>query len=457
MDKLQIRATLDNMRAENLRKIAELSDKVTLDNYRSLVRVVDDREIWSDALQTALDEHEVVVIPSRDEPYYIDRTVVVGSNRRIEAHGARVVLTPDCDTLMLRNASTADGTHAPIVGIERDCNISIVGGRFEESRTERAGYGRSGKYDANRSFYGVSTLFFFNNLDSLTLVDVTFAHTAGFSAQVGDATDVVFERIRFDSCYADGLHINGNTERLLCRDVKGQVGDDLVALNSYDWQDSSVDFGPIRTVLVEDLELSDDSRYKAIRIEPGRYYYDDGSEVDCALIDAIISNVRGIRTFKLYYQTPRYTLGTAPERGAVGSGDNIYFENIAVDLTSPIDGLAVYKDSDPIRGSFGAFELGANIGNITFEDIDLTLYRDKYPYSYLAVVGPKSARVRDIELFDPYLSSEVGRMALRNIRLNGELVTDEATLRGLVREVEFDDVNGDGFSTASGRVRELIF
>lgn len=42
--------------------------------------------------------------------------------------------------------------------------------------------------------------------------------------------------------------INGNTMNLLCRDIKGQVGDDLVALNACDWQDSSVDSDLVRGV-----------------------------------------------------------------------------------------------------------------------------------------------------------------------------------------------------------------
>jgi hypothetical protein len=41
----------------------------------------------------------------------------------------------------------------------------------------------------------------------------------------------------------------------------------------YDWQNSSVNFGPMHTVLCEDLVLSADSRYKALRIEPGMYRY----------------------------------------------------------------------------------------------------------------------------------------------------------------------------------------
>ena len=195
-------------------RIAALHDRVSLDEYRALVKTSDGREVWSDALQRALDEHQVVAIPARGEPYFIDRQIVIGSDRRIEADGATIRVTPGCRVLMLRNRSCADGTHAPIRGVKRDANISIRGGRWEESRSERAGYGKSGMFDEARSLFGVSTLFLFNNMEDLSLEDVTFAHTGGFAVQIGDVTGAFFERIRFDSCYADGLHINGNTENL---------------------------------------------------------------------------------------------------------------------------------------------------------------------------------------------------------------------------------------------------
>ncbi|MGN1095037.1 MAG: hypothetical protein ACI4QR_01470 [Eubacteriales bacterium] len=440
-------------KAQNEALICNLNDKADLSEYAFLMKTDEEKELWADALQAALNEHEIVVIPAREKPYYIEKQIVIPSNRRIEADGAVIRQTADCYVLMLRNSSTADGTHTPISGIKKDSNISINGGRWEESRTNRGGYGRSGKYDEERSFFGVSTLFFFNNMENLTITNVVFAHTAGFAVQAGDIKNAVFEHIRFESCYADGLHINGNTENLICRDIKGEVGDDLVALNVYDWQNSSVDFGPMNTVLCEDLKLSESIGYKALRIEPGRYYFDDGSEVDCALNDAIIKDINGIRTFKMYFQTPVYNIGEAPERGAVGSANNLFFENIKIDLRGPIDGFEPYRNSDPVRGSFAAFELGANIGYLSFENIDITLYKEKFPYSYLVCCGPKSVRADDREVFDPYLSSRVKTLELKNIIVNGQKAYDSADI---VREIKFDDINNDGHSTACGVIEEII-
>lgn len=451
--KQDILTRLEQMEAENRRLQALLTDAVSLLDYRPLVRGAQDALIWTDALQTALREHEIVRIPAG--LYWLDASVVMPSNRRIEAEeGAVLRLIPGARLLMLRSENTQNGTHRPIAPGTRTQNIAIVGGRWEESNERRAGYGQTGLYDEARSFFGVSTCLFFNNVQHLTLSNMTFRHTAGFAVQAGDASDVLMEHITFEECFADGLHLNGGMQNVVVRDVRGQVGDDLVALNLYDWQNSSVDFGPMDTVLCEDLFMAADSRYKAMRIEPGIYYYDDGSCVDCALTHAIIRRVRGVKTFKLYYQTPRYRVGVEqPERGGVGSGDWIFFEDIEVDLDGPIDRLPGYVDSDPVRGAFGAFEIGANIGHISFENIRLTR-SGRFPLAFFAVVGPKSVYLDGLEIFDPYAGCRVGEMRCRGIWIDG---AQPESMEPYVRRSAFYRLYENADSTACGEVERINY
>lgn len=436
MNKLQISEQINTMYFMNTAEADILFDKVSLRDYSHLVR----DGIWTDAINTALREHEVLHVPASDTPYLIDGSIIVPSNRKIIAdEGAVIKQCEEVRVLMLRNENPVDGTHYSIKGTQRDCNITIIGGRWEEYHRARAGYGKSGMYDEDRSFYGVSTCMLFNNVIGLTLKNMTFAHTGGFAVQIGEIKNAVFENITFDSCYADGIHINGNSERILARNISGQVGDDLVALNMYDWQDSSVNFGPIKTVVCEHLDMAPSSPYKALRIEPGTYYFDDGSSVDCALFDAVIRDVKGVNTFKMYFQTPPYAKDATPERGTVGSVDNVYFEDIKIDLTAPIDELQEYMESDPTRGSFAGFELGANIGNLHFKNIDIKLYRDKYPYCYLLCIGPKSAHIGDLEIFDPHLSSTAQNITFENITVNGETCRD---ITPFIREISFESIGG---------------
>jgi hypothetical protein len=441
---------------ENDNKIlnSKLKDETIITEYSYLCRQNGDCTIWTDAFQKALQEHEIVQIPSNTEPYYIDNTIIIPSNRRIEAGENAVIKQMDgVKVLMFRNEHTLDGTHYPIDGSNKDRNISINGGIWEEPFNCRAGYGKSGMYDEKRSFFGVSTCMLFNNIENLTITNATFSHAAGFAVQVGDIKNAVFKNIRFKSCYADGLHINGNVQNVLAENISGQVGDDLVALNMYDWQDSSINFGPMENVVCRNLELSQDSRYKAFRIQPGVYYYDDGTSIDCSANNIIIENVKGINTFKFYLQTPPYMIGTAPEKGDVGSADGIYFENIDIDLAEPIDKLLHYMNSDSVRGSFACFELGSEIGTINFENINVKLYKEKWPMSFLVCAGPKSIVYGSKEIFDPYLSSTVQKMNFSNIFVNGTRVKN---LDGLIHEISFDNINNDGNSSGSGKIKEVF-
>ena len=147
--KTSIETLLKNVANENISLQSKLTDTVYLSDYKP------NNGIWTEAFQTALNEHEIVIIPSASEPYYIDSSVLIPSNRRIIAEkGATIRLTDKTKVLMLRNTNTADGTHHPITK-SRNVNISIEGGRWEDWCPHRMGYGGSVMYDNNfSSSYG---------------------------------------------------------------------------------------------------------------------------------------------------------------------------------------------------------------------------------------------------------------------------------------------------------------
>ncbi|MBQ3140645.1 MAG: hypothetical protein IJC25_01645 [Clostridia bacterium] len=446
--KNSIEQFLEETADENDRLRQSLTDACRLTDYAP------DGDRWTAALQQALDCHQIVVIPAAEQPYLLDGTVVIPSDRHIIAEeGAVIRLVSGTEVLMLRNEHTADGTHAPVT-TPRARNISISGGVWEECCTQRMGYGKSGKYDAQRSFYGISTCMLFENLDHLTLRGMTFRNCGGFAVQLGEISNVIIENIRFEGCFADGIHVNGNTKNIRISDVSGQVGDDLVALNMYDWQDSSINFGPAENVLCEDLTLSEDSSYKALRILTGIYRFDDGSTVDCALNNAVLRRIKGIKVFKLYCQTPAFKVGQAPEAGEVGSGNNIVFEDIDIDLRMPLECFDEYINSHPIKGSFAAFELGLNLKNLYFNNISVTLDRERFPYSYFACIGPKSVRIGDTEIFDPQFSSVAEHIYLQNIRINGQHPEE---ISPYLREIVFDHLYDDLPSTSSGRILNVHY
>lgn len=439
---------------------ARLSDRVSLAGYAPEKK--GGTNVWTKALQKALDEHEIVTIPASDETYWFDGTVRIPSNRRVEATGASCSLLPGTDVVLLRNKSAADGTLVPLAGHRRDANIAVVGGRWSDWRRKRAGYGRSGRFNNETrrlgNAFGVSTLFLFNCVSNVTLKGMTFIHTCAFSVQAGEASDLHFTDTTFERCHADGYHLNGNLERVWVKNACGQVGDDLVALNAYDWLDSSVNFGPQRTILCEGLELipAEGKVYPAIRLQPAVYRFADGQEIDCAIRDVVFRRVKGIVCFKMYLQTPRYLIGTPPEWAKVGSGGNLHFEDIEIDLNRPIDMMETYMKGDPLRGHFGAFEFGANLSSVSFKNLKVKFHADRFPLSHLAVVGPKSVVLpregpRGCEIFDPYVSCTVDRLTVEGLQSEG-IVPDE-----LVHATVFNDINRDGRSSGRGTITSSRF
>ena len=83
------------VKKRNEEAIATLKDRVCLEDYAELAFDGQHGKVWTAALQKALREHEIVVIPQSEEIYWLDSTVVIPSNRRIEAVGATVRLVID--------------------------------------------------------------------------------------------------------------------------------------------------------------------------------------------------------------------------------------------------------------------------------------------------------------------------------------------------------------------------
>ena len=78
--------------------------------------------------------------------------------------------------------------------------------------------------------------------------NMTLKHTGGFAIQIGRCENFCLENIKFEDCFADGVHINGFVKNGLVKDISGHTEDDLVALNMYDWENSTITNGPLENV-----------------------------------------------------------------------------------------------------------------------------------------------------------------------------------------------------------------
>lgn len=408
-------------------------------------------KIWSEAFSFALKNYEDIIIPAGK--YYVDKSLVVPQNRGIIAdENAEIILIKGVKSLLLRNENVIDGSDKPIPKTAvKDENISITGGIWGEENDERLGYGKSGCFDENNSMAGVSTCFLLSNVKNLTLKNLTFRHTAGFAIQMGNISNFAVENICFDVCYADGLHINGGTENGTVKNLYGHTEDDLIALNAYDWDNSSINFGKIENLVVDGVKCDVGGNvHKSIRIQPGIYPYKSGEKEDCFVKNLTIKNVSGVACFKMYLQTPAYT--TFPEKNVgVGRMENILFENISADTSEPVDKQPNYLSGNTVTGNFATFEIGSDVKNLTFNNVKTVLNKAKYPNSYFIAVGPKTQYIAEkkLELFDPYVCCTIQRINFENVYINNEKKDD---LTGFIKEISYDNLYPSALPFGKGKI-----
>ena len=409
---------------------------VNVNKYSNFAKIEDGKEIWTDAFQKAIDENEYIFVPNGR--YFIDRSLVLRSNRHIVlSQRAEVGLVKTCKTLLLRNQSVIDGSCENIdMTYPHEQNISISGGLWFEENDTRHGFGVTGKFDEENSLVGVTTCLLFSGVKNLRLSNMRFRNTAGVAIQLGRCENFIIENISFDNCFADGVHVGGHVKNGIIKNIYGKTGDDLVALNMCDWQNSSINMGPLENVLVENVCATATNGYNAFRILPGVLVTKNG-EIDCYVKNLCVRKVRGISAFKLYMQTVPYA--KTPDYVKVGSIENISLENIKIDLNGPIDELENYVSQDPITGQFGAIEIGSNVNSITLKNINATLNKTTFKNSHLITVGPKASYLKshNLEVFDPWAVCEVGEIAYKNVKVNGKKVYD---LKKEVKTIAFSNL-----------------
>ena len=292
-------------------------------------------ELWSAALQAALDAHPQVFVPARPEPYYLDAPLVLSSGQTLlVAAEAEMRLKPGTNTCMVRNANPVSGWHGPVPGgLQPDADITIQGGIWTDLATapgESNGNGR-GRVDAQDSIPGSYGIIVLTNVERVVVRDLIVRQSRPFGLHLSNARHFLVENLRFEDHRRDGVHVNGPVAHGVVRDISGVTGDDMVALNAWDWMRSTMTFGAIRQVLVENVTGRAISTAAAgpvpdgsaeIRLLPGHKRFGDGTQLACDLEDIVVRHVRAIRTFKMYDQpnleVTTHLVPTEAEEGTAG-------------------------------------------------------------------------------------------------------------------------------------------
>lgn len=152
----------------------------------------------------------------------------------------------------------------------------------------------------------------------------------------------------------------------------------------------------------------------------------------------------------MYLQTPAYT--TVPEKDVgVGKMENILFEDISADTSEPVDKQPNYLSGNTVTGNFAMFEIGSNVKNLVFRNVDTILNRKKYPNSFFMTIGPKSQFIKEkhFELFDPYVSATAENIVYDKVSVNGEKID---VLTPYIKQVEFDNLYPSALPFGKGKI-----
>lgn len=364
-------------------------------------------EIWTAQFQAELDAKNVLHIPARSEPYYIDGPLILKSGAVLTADAtAEIRLKSDTCTCMVRNEHVAGFQKSPVPAtLVPDTNITVRGGIWiTYGGPNGNGYGRSSQPKPIQGSHGV---LLFLNVRDLTIRDVTIRESKAYAVHLSAVSRFTVDGVTLIDHGRDGVHVNGPASDGVIRNVHGNAFDDIVALNAWDWKNAAPNFGPIENIRVENITGAPHGVRSSneIRLLPGIKKYDDGTTLDCALRNITLTNITEIATVKMYNQ-PNLELGR----------DNDFSHGLGNASNILIDGLVMNRPC--------TIEVHSDVDGLTIRNLDKRFTKDNW---HLIEIGPRSVSypIRKApdgtqiytELFSPDLDCTVRRLSVPDEKL----------------------------------------
>jgi hypothetical protein len=364
-------------------------------------------EVWTAALQAALDAQGSLYIPVRAKPYYLDGPLILKSGQKLVADPkAEIRLKPGCNTCMVRNEHVVTLNTKPVpADLPVDTDIAIEGGIWTTLASAASNNGNErGHSTKDKPVFGTHGVILLQNVRRVSVKNVTIRQSRPFGVHLANVHAFTVENITLEAQRRDGVHVNGPASDGLIRGVRGDSHDDNVALNAWEWKNYAPSYGPIERVVIEDVTGSPEGLRAAnsIRLLPGVKRFDDGTTLDCPVRDITLRRITDIREFKLYDQ-PNLELGRDKDFSVgVGSMKNIRFEDLTFNRP-------------------GKIELHASTDGITIHNV--TLNHALAPDWHLLAIGPKSQTYRHgsdparwVEIFSPDLDCTVRNVSVSGVR-----------------------------------------
>lgn len=378
------------------------------------------------AITALLQRHRSVYIPDLPVILRLEAPIVMDSGMTLSIHPQTVLRATEASGgCMLRNRNLYSGCDGSIhPDLSRDSHILVEGGQWEPVADGHISSDRSPiMADFSRRHLLLGAIFFCH-AQNITVRNLTLRHGLPYGVLLADVNDFTVSHIHFDDYKKDGVHVNGPAARGVIEDLSGHCGDDLAALNAWDWDTSAVSFGPITHITLRRLACERDE----LRLLPGMKRYPDGSTVDCPIAHCRLEDIAGVYSFKLYQQPNCHNKELNKHDASVTPGllQDITFARVSLPTLTP-GGLAEVQLK-------GVFEIGADAEGLVFEDMDFDFPASALQRHGMTLVdaGPRSSTwTRGFtdpamwsELFEPDLICHARGLTFKNIRFGSTPCTD---------------------------------
>jgi hypothetical protein len=368
-------------------------------------------EVWTQAMQAALDAHGSLHIPARAQPYYLDGPIILKSGQKLRADAsAEIRLKPGSNTCMVRNESVVTLNTKPVPSDQPlDTDITIEGGIWTTLANAVANNGNYlGLSSKENPAFGTHGVILLQNVRRVVVKNLTVRQSKPFGVHLANAHEFTVENVTLEKHGRDGVHVNGPASDGVIRGVHGDSLDDDVALNAWEWKNYAPSYGPIERIIVEDVTGWPGDEHEgniAIRILPGVKRFDDGTTLDCPIRDITLRRITDIRHFKIYDQ-PNLELGRDTDFSiGVGTVKNLRLENLTFNRP-------------------GKIELHANTDGLSIHSVKVN--HPITPDWHLLAIGPQSqtykpSKAEDpakwVEIFSPDLDCTVRNVSISGVRL----------------------------------------
>ncbi len=339
--------------------------------------------VWSDAIEKAFGDSNCLYIPKMEDTIYLERPIVMHSGYKLKADPMqRISSVPNSSQSLVVSDNILDGAFKEVHLDNPTCDIAVEGGIWDALGYKPTMFNGNERLQANKEnpMRGSFGLMVFSNAKDVIIKNITPSNALSYGVQICNCEGFYIENINFVNYHKDGIHVNGHVKNGIIRNLSGEdMGDDMVALNAWDWYSSALTYGNIENLIVENLK----SKNNELRLLPGRKVYDDGSSNECAIRNCILRNISGVYTFKLYgqplFRDPDHDFSPIP-----GVIENVHFEDITFPefASEGIAGISVN----------GLFDICADTENLHFENLKILSATEEFKEKGIPVikVGPLS-------------------------------------------------------------------